>query len=78
MGGLIESQKIIIDTRQGGSEEEMPVAKIRGLNKTVADTSSFYKTQATLSGLLVQITDALPQAIYVTSLLSSVETKHTP
>jgi len=67
IGGQIEAQNIIIETQQRDSEQENPVSRIRGLNKTIADTSSFYENQAMLSGLLRQVTSALPLGVHVTS-----------
>ena len=67
MVGQIQAQKILVESQLEDYGDEDPVKRIRELNRSIAETSSFYQEQIVFADVIDRVTGVLPEEIYLTS-----------
>lgn len=71
LSGEIQAQQIFVES-QRIDEQELRAEQMRELNGDIAEAESFYKSGVLISDVILRISDALPESVYITSL------KYTP
>jgi len=67
LAGEIEVQQILVES-QSQDDRRTRVDEIRNLNKDIVGVASFYKNKMLLSDVILRISAALPESVYITSL----------
>ena len=66
VGGGIAAQNILIEAEKK-QEQESPLQKIRLLNGDIKELERFYAQETVLSDIILRITTAVPERVYITS-----------
>ena len=66
VAGQIQIQEILVES-QKAEDEGSPFVKIRSLNSDIRGLDAFYRNQVVFSDIIVRISSAAPEKIYLTS-----------